>query len=175
MDDDLVREWSGSRYGTVVMLSELAAEKYGLDFQQGAPTTALPDTLHAAFGTARWVVKPFAQDQDAARDPVGTAFDRIGRSGSNPYFDANVDRDRHEYGDRDRGDRVRSRGESPDGQRAEPNTVSMSMSMSPVSLAVAAESFGQHHGEFATNLVGTSRPGWSTILERERNAREKSP
>jgi hypothetical protein len=123
--DDPVREWSRSRYGTVVVLSEVAADRNGLDFQQGIATTALPDTLDRALATARWVVKPIVEDEDdhdqtRRSGAIDSTFDRIARSRSNRYFHAREDRDRHEYGDYDRGHRVRTREESLDDQHAEP-------------------------------------------------------
>jgi hypothetical protein len=75
--DDLVREWSGSRYGTVVVLSEVAADRYGLDFQQGIATTALPDTLDRAFATARWLATAPRKDNTWEYCCVGCVVIRL--------------------------------------------------------------------------------------------------
>jgi hypothetical protein len=78
---------------------------------------------------------------------------------SNPYFNAN-DR-RHDFADIDQAEAPRCQGEPFDGR----DEGIAAMSMSPVSLAIAAESFGDHAGMFATQLIGTTRAGWSTVLE----------
>jgi hypothetical protein len=55
VERELVREWNGSRFGNVVILSELAAERFGLELMQATISGDLSDTIDLAFAGCRWV------------------------------------------------------------------------------------------------------------------------
>ena len=101
--DGKVREWSGSRYGTVITLSENAAESHGLELNrhQLPPGAELSDKLDVEFRDSHWVVRPFVADEVPALGAIGRAFDHADESRSNPYFHAKEDRHRHTYGSLD--------------------------------------------------------------------------